>query len=87
MELVTLILGDTSDSSPNVIGFSYGQILLQKFLLQLSPRSDRVQCQGIEPLFRSFLKEERKRRVLRASSVNSVNLMEEQIARNSLRKS
>jgi hypothetical protein len=42
MEWFTLILGDTNDSPPSVIGPSYGKILLEKNLLQLILKVDRV---------------------------------------------
>jgi hypothetical protein len=56
MELLTFILWDTSNSSPNVIGFSAGEILLQKFLLNKWQNL----VLRIEPMFDSFLEGERK---------------------------
>jgi hypothetical protein len=58
MEWFTLILGDTSDNSPSVISPSYGKILLEKNLLQLITRSDRVRFQRLEPMFGSIFEGE-----------------------------
>lgn len=58
IELFSLILGETNDGIPNLIGFSYGKVFLQELLLHLGPRIYSVCFQGIEPMLGFLYKRE-----------------------------
>jgi hypothetical protein len=45
------ILGETNVCSSDLVGLSYGEILLEELLWHLSPQSDHVGFQGIKPIF------------------------------------
>jgi hypothetical protein len=83
IERFSLNLRKPSDGFPNLIGFANGEILLEELLLDLSPRSNGIWFQRIQPILGLILEREWKRRIFKASSEKFCILMVVQISKNS----
>jgi hypothetical protein len=80
-----LTLGETSDSFSDLVGPTYGEILLQELLLHLNPPVIVLAFKELTQYLALSSSENEKRRIFKASFEKFCILMVEQISRNSSR--
>jgi hypothetical protein len=61
VKLFTILMAETGDGPADLISLPDGEVLFQKLLLELDPRSDDPGGEGCKPVFGFILKGEREK--------------------------